>query len=319
MLATLTFGLLSNIYTINYVDLMLTSVAFCKFRTYFQQSAYMMMRWYLVAACLDRFALSSHNMRWKNFVRTYVAYRIVAIIAVTWVILPVPVLFYYNIKGNVCAAVFNLATQYYHACFTLVTGFMLPNLIMVISALLIYRNLVNKRKRRQIMIAQQREITNLTEDTQRKRDRQVLLVLLCQSTAYLITVAPWITFIFYNAVTISVRNKSAERIAIERFITYILEPIQYLFPISSFYLYAMTSSMYRAELMIMIRALLRGKWLNKNHPTESVTNSTENRITPGPQKQLTTTTGLKKRSEEIIVQTGEIIIKQENVAEVANN
>ena len=317
MLATLTFGLISSIYTINYVDLMLTSVAFCKFRTYFQQCAYMMMRWYLVVACLDRYALSSRNMRWRNFARTYVANRVVAIIAVVWLILPTPVLFYYNIKGNVCAAVYNLATQYYHACFTLVTGFILPSLIMVVSAFLIFHNLVNKRKRRQIMIVQQREIRNPTEDRQRKRDRQVLLVLLCQSTAYLVTVAPWITFIFYSAVTISVRNKSAERIAIERFINYILEPIQYLFPIASFYLYAMTSSMYRAELMIIIGSLLRNKCFNNNHPTEPVTNSTENRITPGNIKQSTVMTGIKNRGEEITAQIGENIVTERNATETA--
>ena len=270
ILATLTFGLIASLYAVFYTDLMLISVFFCKFRNYYQQVAYMIMRWSLVAACLDRVALSSYNIRWHRFARLYVAYRVVAIMTVVWLILPIPMLFYYDIRGPACGPVYNLATQYYHACYTLFTGFILPPSIMIVSAVIIFRNLVNKRKRRQVIVLQQ--VKNLKEDTQRRRDRQVLLLLLGQSIAYLITSAPWFTYVFYSSVTISVNNKSATRIAIERFAYFLAVPIQYLFPILSFYLYVMTSSVYRSELLIMIRSLLRcGCWNNihRIEPTRS--------------------------------------------------
>jgi hypothetical protein len=276
MLATLTFGLAATLYTVYCTDLMLKSVFFCKFRNYYQQVAYMIMRWSLVAACLDRVALSSYNIRWHRFARVYVAYRVVAIMTVVWLILPAPSLFYYDIRGPSCGSAYNLATQYYHASYVLFTGFVLPVSIMIISALVIFSNLVNKRKRRQVMVVKQQEIRNLREDAQRRRDRQVLFILLGQSVAYFIASAPWFTYLFYLSATISVNNKSAERIAIERFAYFLAEPIQYLFPILSFYLYVMTSSVYRSELLIMIRSLLRCGWWNNIHRVEPATSNPAN-------------------------------------------
>ena len=75
--------------------------------------------------------------------------------------------------------------------------------------------------------------------------------------------------------------------------------------------------MYRAELIIMIRSLLSYRWYNNNHRIEPVTNPTANRIITGHQIQLKTMLGSKNCSEEIAAKSDEIIVKQENVAEIA--
>ncbi|CAF0759704.1 unnamed protein product [Adineta steineri] len=314
MWTTLSTGVISCIYTIHYADPSVTSVFYCKFRNYLQIFAYMIMRWSLAFACLDRVALSSSNIRWHSFSKVHVAYRVVAIMIVTWLILPVPSLFYYNIKGPICAAIYNRATQYYHPIFIIITGFIIPVSIMIISAFLIYNNLVKKRKRRQLMNTQQQqqEIRNQTNNQQRKRDRQVLWILLCQSIAYICATIPWLIYLTYSTIAVSVTNKSSERLVIERFAYFLVEPIQYLFPMSSFYLYVMTSSMYRKEFIMLIRSLLPQRWFNNNNNNNRIipiTDSSNKRIVNGPQIQLKTTEEVMNPSENIPTPATGIIIK----------
>jgi hypothetical protein len=108
--------------------------------------------------------------------------------------------------------------------------------------------------------------------TQYYHSMLVLITLISQIIVFVITMIPWTSYFFYIAATISIINKSNERLAIERFYSFIIEPILYLFPICSFYLYIMTSEMFPMELMSMLRTVLRYRWFNKPNRIEPIKN-----------------------------------------------
>jgi hypothetical protein len=87
---------------------------------------------------------------------------------------------------------------------------------------------------------------------------------------YVILAMPLMAYYFYNALTLNIPNKSANRLSIERFALYIAELIIYLFPVSSFYLYTVASHKFRSELLKLIHSLLHCTWFNPTrriHPT----------------------------------------------------
>jgi hypothetical protein len=125
---------------------------------------------------------------------------------------------------------------------------------MVTCSLLIQRNLARKRERRQFNIGQQERI-NDREYLQRKRDQQDLVMLFAQIFVFITLTTPWVIFSIYNAISLGVPNKSADRLAIERFLLDLVGVVILLFPTASFYLYTLTSSMFRKELLIMLRSI----------------------------------------------------------------
>jgi hypothetical protein len=143
-------------------------------------------------------------------------------------------------------------------------------LIVSTCVILIYRNLVLGRKRRQIHIRRQTVSRNEIEYAHRIRDQQALTMLIVHIIFYIILAMPLMTYYFYNAFTLNIPNKSADRLSIERFALYIAELTIYLFPVSSFYLYTAASHKFRSELLKLIRSLLHCTWFNQTrriHPT----------------------------------------------------
>ncbi len=210
--------------------------------------------WMLSAACLDRYTLSSTDARLRRFASVYVARRVVAVIVLIWIVFSVPLLFIYDLRAGYCIIVYGFAATLYNAIFAIINTYAIPISIMVTCSLLIRRNLAKKRERRQLIIVQQQRI-NDREYLQRKRDQQALVMLFAQIFVYITLATPWVIFSIYNAISLNVPNKSADRLAIERFLTNLVGTLIILFPTASFYLYTLTSSIFRKELLIMLRSI----------------------------------------------------------------
>jgi len=90
-------------------------------------------------------------------------------------------------------------------------------------------------------------------------------MLLIQVFVYIISILPLMIMYLYNAGTMSVPNKSTDRIAIERFVFMIVEVIVYCFPIVSFYLYALVSKIFREEFKQILYSLATCKWYHHHH------------------------------------------------------
>ncbi|CAF1249295.1 unnamed protein product [Adineta steineri] len=283
MLINLSMGTGAAIYALNHVDPNLTILAFCKMRIYILQSSSMMYRWCLAVACFDRVAISSNDVRLRNFAKVHIACRFIFIIVIIWLILPVHLLIFYNLYGGGCGILFSFTIALYHSIFTTVAGGVLPVMIMIVCTLFIHHNLGLKRERREKNNGQTLENRNIKQNLQRKRDRQVLLMLFVQVAVYSILIAPLMVVYFYNAVTLNIGNKSPERLAIERLAQFVGESLIYLFSVLSFYIYTMVSRSYRGELIKILRSIMTCKWYCSNHRIEPIINDT-------PQRQITPTT-----------------------------
>ena len=70
-----------------------------------------------------------------------------------------------------------------------------------------------------------------------------------------------------------ISNKSADYIAIESFVSSVAGALVYVFPTVSFYLYTLTSSIFRQELRSMLRSLFFCKWSINNRRVEPTVGS----------------------------------------------
>ena len=244
---TLIIGIGPSLYSINYLDLEIQSVVFCKISNYLFQMSLMISRWFMAFACIDRYALTSETVRLRNFAKPKVAYRVIFLIIFIWSIICSHRLIFYQIANNICGIVNSFAAALYHSIYVIIGGGILPTTIMIISAWSIRRNLAHRQQRRlQLASAQPKE---------NPLDRQLLQILFIQIICYIIIIIPQLSNLLFNTISLTIANRSKERVAVEHFVAFLAELILYLFPVTSFYLYTLTSRTFRNELKKFFSAL----------------------------------------------------------------
>ena len=261
-LMTLITGVVPVVYSLNHPDPQIQILLFCKIRGYLFQICLMLSRWYVAFACIDRFALTSDNVRLRNFAKTNTAYRVIIIIIIIWSIICSHRLIFYEIKGNICGIVSNIGAALYHSAYVIVGGGILPATIMLICAYLIRRNLALKQQRRIKIV--------VTIQPRKSLDQQVLNMLFIQIICYIIFIIPQLCNLVFSTISITEPNRSNEHLAIEKFVAFIAEFMLYLFPVTSFYLYTLTSRTFRQELMKFIHLRFFCSGENRVTPTIDV-------------------------------------------------
>jgi uncharacterized RDD family membrane protein YckC len=279
MLITLLMGVIPYIYSLDHENPYTTIVIFCKIRSYILQSNTMMCRWGLAAASFDRYALTSTNARLRNFATVRIARRVIAVIIIVWLLLPIQILVFFNLRQGRCGILYDVGVSLYFSSYTLITGSILPVSIMIICAVLVRSNLVLRRQRR-------RELTNNNpsnnEHSHHRRDQQVFAMLLLQALVYIMTQTPWMLLLFYSAATIYVSNRSADRMAIEGFLNFATELVIYLLPALSFYLYTLASRTFREELMKLLHFPVQRRQINVTNRIHPLKNEIPVRINIEP-------------------------------------
>ncbi len=144
------FRIVPNIYSLDHENPSITFAAFCKSRYYILQMNSMMYRWGLTAACFDRYALTSTDVRFRNLATVRIAYRVIVVIMIIWLLLPIQALVFFDLRGGQCAFAYDVVVSLYFSSYTIITGSgsILPVSIMIVCAILIRRNLALKRQRR---------------------------------------------------------------------------------------------------------------------------------------------------------------------------
>ncbi|CAF4292276.1 unnamed protein product [Rotaria sp. Silwood2] len=246
-LVTLIVGIGTVLYSLNNPDPQIESLIFCKVRGYIFQICLMLSRWFVAFACIDRYALTSDKIHLRNFAKTKIAYRIIIIIIIFWSIVCCHRLIFYEIKGNFCSIINNMTAALYHSLYVIIGGGILPALIMMICAYLIRRNLAHKHRRRTQL--------SLGNYQRNPLDQQVLHILFVQIICYIIFTTPQLCNLVFNIISITTSDRSSEHLVIEGFITFIAEFMLYLFPVTSFYLYTLTSRTFRKELIKYFRSI----------------------------------------------------------------
>jgi H+/gluconate symporter-like permease len=147
----------------------------------------------------------------------------------------------------------------YHSAYVIIGGGILPTMIMTICACFIRQNLAHKQQRR-MQIAS-------THRAERSFDQQVLKILFIQIIFYVLFIIPQLGNLVFNTISVTIPNRSADHLAIEQFVTFIAEFMLYLFPVTSFYLYTLTSRTFRKELMKYFRTMHIPCFRNRIVPT----------------------------------------------------
>ena len=240
-LATLIVGISPALYTLDHPDPQLQSLWFCKIRGYLFQICLMLSRWFVAFACIDRCALSSEQVRFRHLATRRNAYRVIVVVIVFWSLVCSHRLIFFEIKGDLCAILSNLGAALYHSLYVIIGGGVLPSLIMIVCACMIRRNLVRKQQRRiQLLTTKERQRNAL--------DQQVHRLLFIQIVFYIVFTSPQLANLTFHVVSIRVVDPSEDYLSIQQFVAFAAELMLYLFPVTSFYLYTLTSRSFRSEL-----------------------------------------------------------------------
>ncbi|CAF1505862.1 unnamed protein product, partial [Rotaria sordida] len=192
--------------------------------------------------------LTSDKITLRNFAKPRITYRIIIIIIIFWSIICSHRLIFYEIKGNFCGIINNMAAALYHSLYVIIGGGIFPAMIMIICAYFIRRNLAHKHQRRAQL--------SLGDYQGNRLDQQVLHILFVQIICYIIFTTPQLCNLVFNTILIITPYRSNDELAFESFLNFLAELMLYLFPVTSFYLYTLTSRRFRKELIDFFRLLL---------------------------------------------------------------
>ncbi|CAF1535783.1 unnamed protein product [Adineta ricciae] len=227
--------------------------------------------WIIVLACADRFVASSTSAKmraWSSIRVTYYAIFVTTIMVGLFYI-HVPIFYYVNQNTNTCLAPPGTYSTFYGIWNLFVFSLGPPFSMFILGALTI-RNFRQSIKR----IAPNNNPDNVTGNgnqiQQRRKaiDQQMIRMLLVQCLVFILTGAPVSIQYIYGAVAIlsdpveSTKNNLAWNI---------IGFISLTGPSSSFYLFTLSSKLFRGELMCLFkghRELRRGTNIILLHPIQ---------------------------------------------------
>lgn len=247
MFITLCIGIVPYLYGLNHPNPYNTLSSYCKAHNYIVQSCSMAYRLLMAIACIDRYLHTSNNISRQEMLNIRVTYRIIIITTIVCLCLSIHVSIWSDISGNICT-ITSVPVVIYNNIYVFIVSGLIPIPIMLICALLIQRNLANKRKNVERM-------RNIRGREHQQKDRQVLLMLSVQILVYLISNLPWLGIMSYLVFTYN-QIKSPYQNTIESLIRYFFYFLAYTYPVVSFYMYTLSSRTFRRELMKMLKSAL---------------------------------------------------------------
>jgi hypothetical protein len=236
----LTLSVPLTVYTYEYGDPSLNSMALCKLRYYLFHVWGQISRYSIALACIDRFAVTHINSKIRAISQTYVAGRLIGFITVFWYIFPIHIMIMTTIKNGRCGY-FDL---YYtlNSIYALIFVCLIPPIIMTIFGYRAFRNM----KRLHTRVQPTRTSSNSL--VVHRQDRNLLVMLLAEASVYVITMSLYPAIILEVAVTNSMTaNKSLQEVEIENFILFIAQFLIYLNTSAPFYIYCAVSKKFRND------------------------------------------------------------------------
>ncbi len=182
----------------------------------------------MIAACIDRWALTSSSVKIRLFCQPYIARNVIIGLILIWPIIPVHMAIFVNNYSGHCGA-----PSYYAFAFSIYLFIfigILPPILMISFGLLARRNLklIRLRVTPQNISAQVRF---------NKANRDLMKMLTGEVLVYLITTVLYPVNVLYGVVTIPIaQQKSEMRLAIESLVGYIVSPLlNYVYCVAQFY------------------------------------------------------------------------------------
>ena len=239
-------GLLSNIIGVDYIDPQHTSNIICKLRWASIHTLLMLSRSFskskhefihslivensdlVIAACVDRWALCSDNLRIRSFSRPRQAIRLIAILIVIWTLIPIHMVVFFNNDSGRCRATPGTYALFY-AIYSLFVIGLFPLVLMIVFSLWAWNNL----RLAHIRVAP----VGSRVVRVHKRDRDLLKMLSGEVLVYCITTIPYPINLIYTVSTEPFAAlKSPTRKSIESLVGYIVSPLlNFMYCCAQFY------------------------------------------------------------------------------------
>jgi hypothetical protein len=252
--------LLSNIplqvYIAYHGDPTLSSPISCKLRYYLPNVWGQMARYFLVLACIDRFAMTSANVHLRAFSRPSTARYLMSIITVFCHLVAIHLPIMITITNERCGPTGSYYTVYTFYLFVFFN--LIPPTTMAIFGSLAYLNMRRLHSRVQ-------PVENVIAGNQRRRrngriqryDRELLSMLLAEVIVYVVTTLLYPFILLETSITnLMAVDKSRQQIQIETFILFVASYLVTLNHAAPFYIYFLTSQAFCRD----VKQLLNKSW-----------------------------------------------------------
>ena len=183
----------------------------------------------VIAACIDRWALTSHpNVRIRSICRPIIARYVILILIPLWCIIPIHMAVFITISAGRCGAPSNYSFAF--GLYLLFIIGIIPPLLMISFGVSAWFNLKKVRRRVHAM-------SRPRQFRFPKTDRDLMRMLSSEVLVYLITTILYPANVLYGVVTAPIaQQKSALRLAIESLIGFIVSPLlNYIYCVAPFY------------------------------------------------------------------------------------
>lgn len=182
----------------------------------------------MIAACIDRWALTSSNPQIRSICRPHVARCVIPSLMLIWCIIPIHMAVFVNNESGRCRAPNSYALAFSIYLFIFIG--ILPPLLMIYFGILAWRNLQFIRKR----IAPLNDVHRVRFH---RSDRDLMLMLTGEVLVYIITTSLYPVNVLYGVITAPIaKEKSDMRLAVESLVAYIISPVlNYIYCVAHFY------------------------------------------------------------------------------------
>ncbi|CAF1132488.1 unnamed protein product [Adineta steineri] len=257
--------LVSTYYGIDHIEPVHKSNILCKLRWYGGYVLFIASRNFMIAACVDRWALCSQNPKIRSFSQSRIAHRVTFIIIISSALMNICFFSFFDNSSGRCATnpLYTLAYTSYSLTFIGI----LPSSLMILFGFLARYNLTKIRLRVQPVDGDRARGIQI-----HKRDHDLMKMLFGEVLVFCVTTCPFPCSLLYNYLTASITSsKTPIRIAIESLINFIIQPLlTFTYCCTQFYVYAIFSGKFRKDFLEIVH-LKRANRVNQVTTVQTVT------------------------------------------------
>ena len=251
---TFNFVLLTRMLQFGYnVQAVNTLLWFCKIRYYLFYTFVAIPRYFIILASIDRYFSSSSEVYMRRWSSSKIAMRLIIGNVCFWCLIYIQVLIFYEIENGECSYINGVYGIFFSIYISVESGILPPAIMLIFGLLTIHNIRQIGRKTRPLGVVD--VVRSAQPNRISRKDLQFSKMLINQIFLWLILNMMNPCYLLYHTMTINVM-KSPLRVVIELFInnmTYFLIDLGFSL---TFFVYTLSSSLFRRELSQLIRRKL---------------------------------------------------------------
>ncbi len=264
-LFTFNFALFTRMLEFGYnVQAVNRFVWFCKIRYYLFYIFVAIPRYYIILATIDRYLTSSSEVYLRRWSSPKIAKRFIIGNIFFWCLMYIQVLIFYEIQNGICSFRNGSYGMFFSIYISIESGILPPSVMLIFGLLTINNIRQIKRKTRPLGVVD--VVQPVQHNGISRKDLQFSKMLFNQIFLWVILNLPNPCYLLYRTITTNV-IKSPLRLVIELFINNMTYFLIYLGFALTFFVYTLSSSLFRRELNQLIQKKLLHRFTSSNvHP-----------------------------------------------------